>query len=231
MSVNTMDAARRLIRAATGEEYGDGDMVTDITVGYAEPGYGGLHSDTAVVVFGNWNPKRFVRDGDSPLTNEESLAPRLAAALERIGVEIEWLDEWTTCSCCHKAVRTQPDSYSWTRYYVEHDEYTSLICLDCFEDGFDDDEGLREYGFVNDPERVLPDHISDNQLIDWGWEKHNGTFENGWYGREDNPVAIFNRINDEADVPVDVVFKIDENQQFCLRFTAWVKPVNETVEV
>ena len=72
------DRARRLIEAATGDEWGDGLTVTDIGVGNAEPGY----DEPGVWVMGDWNPKRWPRDDDAPLTAAESVGPRLARALE-----------------------------------------------------------------------------------------------------------------------------------------------------
>lgn len=221
--INNMDAACRLIKAATGEEYGDGDRVTDIGRGIAEPGYGG--SDV-VWVMGNWNPKRYPRDGEPPLTKEENIGPRLANALERIGVELLWLDEWMTCGHCYKAIRCEPNSYSWQPYYVDDGECCDRMCLDCFAEFYSDsDQGLRDFGFINDPQRAVPDSLAtDAQLGQWGYERHNGVFENGWYGREDDPEAVFNAIQ-ERNPSADVVFRIDQNQQFCLRFTAWVKQV------
>ena len=53
--INIAEAAGRLIKVATGEEYGDGEVVTALAIGYAEPGYG---TDETVVVLGNWNPPR-----------------------------------------------------------------------------------------------------------------------------------------------------------------------------
>lgn len=219
MTIDTMDAARRLIRAATGDEYGDGMMVTGIGVGIAEPGYG--DSDT-VWVAGNWNPKRFRSGDDAPLTNDESRPQRLASALERIGVELLWLDEWTECANCYQAIRTEPDSYSWTPYFLTDQENWEPYCLDCFAQHYGaDDSGLYGFGFVDDPSRAVPDSISDSQLIDWGWEQYNGTFESGLYGREDNPADVFDAIKRENS-DSKVVFKYG-TEQFRVQFTAWVK--------
>lgn len=210
-------AATRLIRVATGDEYGDGITVVDMGIGYAEPGY---HDIDTVWVFGDWNDKRFYVDkGNRDELITSNVPSRLFNALERLGVQGEWLDEWDTCKECFRAVRTHSDSYGWTPYHVGHDE---LICLDCFAEMYSDDSGLHEFGYVNDPTMALPDHISDEQLIGWGWQSYNGVYENGWYHREDDPRAILTEIQ-ESLPDHDVVFKIDDQQQFCIRFTAWVK--------
>lgn len=222
--MDKFDAACRLIKAACGEEYGDGETVTDIGIGIAEPGYG---NDETIWVTGNWNPARFVRKGDGqpPLTNDESRPVRLGNALERLGVELLWLDEWIQCGQCMKVVRSEPDSYSWTPYYLMGEDDCQPYCLDCFATYYgSDDSGLRDFGFIDNPRNAIPDHIKTSQLEAWGWERHNGVFENGWYHREDDPQQIFDRIKAESP-QLEVLFAIDENQQFCIRFTAWVKSV------
>lgn len=81
--LTTQEKVSRLLTFALGEPYGDGYTVTDVIRGYAEPGYG---SDDSVIVLGNWNPKRWPRDGEPALTPEENLGPRLADALDRKSV-------------------------------------------------------------------------------------------------------------------------------------------------
>lgn len=61
----TAENVRRLVRAATGEDYGDGYTVSNVVKGYAEPGYG---TDDDLIVLGDWNPKRWTRTerGETP---------------------------------------------------------------------------------------------------------------------------------------------------------------------
>ena len=66
---------------------------------YAEPGYETLKRG---ILFANWN----------------LFCAKAVTLCERMGFEIEWSDEWTTCSDCDKAVRTSPDSAYWTPSYV-----------------------------------------------------------------------------------------------------------------
>lgn len=221
--IDVMASAQRLIRAATGDRYGDGDRVTDIGIGIAEPGYG---DEKTVWVTGNWNPLRFPGRDEPPLTNRESWPARLGAALERIGVECLWLDEWAQCAECNQAIRIEPDSYCWTPHYLRSDDDYEPYCLDCFAENYSgDDSGLREFGFVDEPERAIPDSITDAALEGWGWKQYNGTYESGWYGREDSPSAIFAKIQEELPEH-EVVFRYSP-EQFRIQFTAWVKPVEE----
>lgn len=74
-----------IVERELGERWGDGYIVTDVIVGYAEPGYGSLSLEgDEIVVLGDWNQKRWVRDGEPPLTDEESFPGRLADMLGEI---------------------------------------------------------------------------------------------------------------------------------------------------
>jgi len=229
----TMDKATRLIRAATGEEYGDGYTVTDVATEYAEPGY---RSDSGVIVFGNWNPPRYPKDGDEPLTKAERLAPRLADALEGIGADVEWLDEWAMCEECHRAVRTEGDSYSWRPSYAWQNE-CEIVCTDCLL--ADMDTSLEPY--VNEPTKAVT-WCDAAQLVDAGWElwepppktvgdlirqgqgaARGGRYQSGWHeGMDDKPDEVFAKIRDVLP-EVDVVFLLDENSQFYISFSAWTR--------
>lgn len=210
------DAATRLIRAVTGEEYGDGETVTDIGVGYAEPGY---HDDETVWVLGDWNDKPRYVDGNREVTDNRP--SRLFDALERIGVQGEWLDEWTQCSDCYRAVRTQGDSYGWRPFYTVWE--SEITCGDCLI-GLGDD-GLHEY--VNDSDRAVT-WCDAGHLESLGWTRYNpAQYENGLHaGMNDSPAAVLAEIN-EAMPEVDVLFYLDESSQFYVGFSAFTRPRSE----
>lgn len=93
---------------------------------YAEPGYrigvGGI------IFFCDWNTEtRWV--GESPKLICDAAA-RCGNVLEALGHYCQWSDEWTTCSDCNRAVRTQPNSYDWEPSYHMGDG--ELLCLDCW---------------------------------------------------------------------------------------------------
>lgn len=80
---------------------------------YSEPGY---TNPKKGILFANWNPFPSCIDG----------------ILERYGYDVQWSDEWATCSDCGNAVRTNPDGYYWTPYYDEKGiERGELVCLGC----------------------------------------------------------------------------------------------------
>lgn len=219
--LSVIGKAQILIKAATGEQYGDGLLVTDMGVGFVDAYY----PTDAVWVLGDWNNKRYVREGEPPLTKEETLPSRLAEALERIGVECEWLDEWHECCNCYRLLRTQPDSYSWKLdgLWIDDEGY---MCSQC---ALQDVDACLE-GYINNP-RTAVTWLHEKDLSDAGyeqWEPDNPhQYANGWYeGQNDEPPAILERIlRDNPDA--SVVFHISGVGQFDIHFTAWVAVVDE----
>jgi hypothetical protein len=220
MTLNVMQAVGWLVKSATGGEYGDGDRVAGYGQGYADGHYGGVDDQTAVWVTGNWNPKRYPREGEPPLTPEENVGPLLAAALERVGAEVEWLDEWTECAECYRLTRTEADSYSWrpANAWVED---VGTVCADC----------LVKYGedalppYLNDPRMAVTwcdgAHLESLGFVQWE-ESNPHTYESGWYGTEDDPKAITASIRREYP-DADIIFLLDASEQFRIEFSAYVR--------
>jgi len=217
--MDTLEKVRRLVNAATGDEYGDGIMVTNVIVGYAEPGYG---SNDSVIVLGNWNDKQRYNSEDRTWTTLDDTPSRLARSLERVGAEIEWCDEWTDCQGCYRAVRTEPDSYSWQASYAVLNE-CEIFCRDCLLDMGDD--ALTDY--VNDTSAIVTwcDTAHVESLGYVKWEPGNEhTYESGWHpGQTDDPKAIDAEIR-RVMPDVDVLFFLDEASQFYIRFSAYTRP-------
>lgn len=217
------DRATRLICAATGEPYGDGLIVTDIGIGIREPGY---RDDNALWVLGNWNPKRYPRGDDPPLTNDENIGPRLAEALERYAeADLHWLDEWVRCDECSMIFRSQPDSYSWRMYGM----ITSNGDVLCAEDVTYDDI---ESDYVNEPNRALTFDIDlaaegftlfEDPTADT-WKQ--GTYESGFHhGQNDSPPDILARAHSQGWD--QGIFKIPSVGQFDLEFQLWVRRLED----
>lgn len=213
-----LEKARRLVKFATGEEWGDGEIVSDIGIGIVEPGYG---DNETVWALGNWNPKRWVRDGDAPLNGEESLPERLGEALERIGAEVHWSDEWLSCGECGRIFRSEPDSYTW-KFQGVITEHGGVYC---FDHATEDLETLIEQ-YVNQPTRAI---TLDVDLSEIGFEQFNGRFESGWHpGQNDKPEEIDKRAAREGWL--ERVFLIDDVGQFDIRFSLWVRNNEEDEE-
>lgn len=220
-TMSTYTKVTRLLGLVLGEEHGDGELITDVIDGYAEPGY----PTDAIVVTGNWNPKRYPREGDAPLTLTENLGPRLYDALTRLGAECEWLDEWSQCQECYKAVRTTENSYHWKPSYVWLED--SFICASCAiamgEDALTD--------YINEPTKCVtwcePAHVESLGFEQWEPDDPH-TYESGWHpGQTDDPTKIFAEIQ-RVHPDAQVVFFLSEASQFYIRFAAYVRhPVTE----
>lgn len=203
MTTDTMSAADIMLATIDdlGIEWGEHEL--DYCIGYAEPGYGA--TDT-VVVFADWNATE--------------LAP-LADTIEATdGAGLEWSDEWHRCDECYRAVRIEPDSYSWRPYYAWVNE-CEIICADCLRE--DVAGNLEQYR--NDPDNAVT-WASHADMVAAGWERwapaDPRTFETGWHpGQTDDPRSVLDMIREETDA--DVVFLIDSTGQFDMRWSAWVE--------
>lgn len=200
------------VMSAFGMPEPDYDVVHEIYYGVVEPGYG--YDDDTVLVVGNWNEKR------SGTPWEKFHPVRLENALETTGAEIDWYDEWTRCEECYRAVRTQPNSYSWTPSYI-WTEY-GPVCVECVLGNLESYLDL----FINNPENAFPFDVS---LRDYGfeqWEPRNPhTYETGWHPhQDDDPKKILPEIQDDfPDDDIEVVFLIDGVGQFDMRWSAWFR--------
>ncbi len=174
--------------------------VTDITEGNVEPGY-----NDEPMAFGDW----WVRvDGDL----RESKVVKLLAAC---GVESAFNDEWTTCTECYKAVRTQPDSYGWKRsYFLFHD--CEVVCHECIAE---DPEPYLE-ALSGDPNKAITIDSVDPE--EHGYTEVWAEFENGLYGGQmDSPHAI-GRAFEERGWD-DYVFSITSVGQFDVKFKVYIR--------
>lgn len=221
----TIRRAIRLITAATGDEYGgDNRIVDSYGIGYAA-------GDTdAVWVSGNWNDATDYDADTRTFTTRDDTPSRLGAALERIGVELEWLDCGHTCDDCQGWVHTEPDSYSWLPDHAVIGD--SFLCGECIRQ--DPDELFNEY--VNNPDTAISAALlADLDPIDYGFTRHPDDnapdYESGWHpGQTDNPHEITEAIRDKYGDDVEVLFIITGTGQFDLSFAAyWRAPDHEYV--
>lgn len=183
------------------------EEVTFVT-GYAEPGYGDEHS---VIAFGDWNE---VEDRKTKTTDK--IMERVARLLEKAGTEVEWSDEWTTCEACQKAVRTQPDSYSWQPSYVQDDDYSGPVCEDCV---LANQEAYLE-SLEGDASRAITINVDPE---DHGYVRvQEDDFESGFHGgQDDDPKKIAKSLR--ARGVKRFLFKITETSQFYRKFMAYVR--------
>jgi hypothetical protein len=180
-------------------------------VGYAEPGYS---SKSGIIALGNWNAIDYYDSAKKERIKTSNLPCRLSEIFEKMGIEIEWSDEWSSCSDCGRLVRTQGDSYSWQPSFAEHDG--ELQCSECIAE--DPEEHLRslegQYRTCNTIDTIDP--------ADHGYVKVNeDSYEAGWHpGQDANPKQISAAM--EKKGIERYLFQLDENSQFYSRFSVYV---------
>src|ERR1019366_1344343 len=63
------------------------------------------------IVAANWNnADTYDKELQKRITYPERIESRLCAIFEKLGVEIEWSDQVSSCSDCGKCIQTEPDS-------------------------------------------------------------------------------------------------------------------------
>lgn len=179
------------------------------TAGYAEPGYSG-----DLIATGNWNNVTAYNRKTHKFKVVNKAPERISKLLEKLGVELAWSDEWTTCDTCQKLVRITGDSYSWTRAYVE-DEGHGAMCRECVAE---DPEPHLE-AIENDHSRAWT--LENINPEDHGYILIKQEFEKGLYGgQSDDPAKIAASLRDMGITRF--VFLIDAVGQFDMRFKVLV---------
>jgi hypothetical protein len=212
MAAKTFDRANKLVqkfskKAKTNQGRSQCDAVT-LCTSYVEPGYSDPTS--GVIAFGNWNAiSRWVPTQRTTEVIDRAPA-ELGEALAKLGVELEWSDEWAQCCGCQRAVRTQADSYQWQRSYIETDD--GPLCKECVKpaDHFADLEGK--------------DNTCDTLGFDpgqCGYKRVDHDFENGLHhGMADDPKNIAKALR--AQGIERFLFILDEASQFYVSFSVWI---------
>lgn len=214
---NLANKAHRLIQAAermteNHPHYAVKNSISDVQLhcdGYAEPGYSG-----DIIALANWNaPGEYNKETSSRVVLDRTIE-RLSKALERIGVQVEWSDEWTSCDGCNKLVRTQPDSYSWTPSFRQHEDGDTL-CVECLKK--DPEEHLRS---IEGSFRTA-NTIGAIDPANHGYTLVEGDYASGWHpGQDSNPKKISAAL--EAQGIHRYLFQIDDQGQFDVKFSVYV---------
>ena len=182
--------------------------------GYAEPGYGS-GADDELIAIGDWNTINRSDREKGERVDISTLPKQLAESFERIGVEIEWSDEWASCCNCGKLVRTSGDSYSWAPSFVENDG--ELTCCECATEDDDSIASLLE-SYEGNPNNAL---TLDVDPTSHGYTCLFDRCENGWHrGMDASPKVIAKELH--ARGVGRFLFKIEENSQFYTTFGVYV---------
>jgi len=180
----------RLIKDATGWDAPDGEIIYDSGVGME-------NEPEAVWVSGNWS----TRPEWSP-----DFARRielLGEALEGLGVEVLWYDEYIRCDRCQKLLRKVDDSAFWRPQFHVLDGNT--VCRECILSDYAPLEFVRRNSRIPDTAGFLFDD-AENWLRRHSWIKFGEDYQTGWHGRGDNPDDIVATIRQKyPDAPVAMV--------------------------
>lgn len=177
--------------------------------GYAEPGCTSQHD---IIATGNWNDIYKYENGERTFVSD--IPSRVGKLLEKIGVEIEWEDEWAECSNCGKLVRTSPNTYGWQPSFKLMD--CELLCIDCIED---DVEG---YLLSLEGNSDTANTISSINPEDYGYIKYSDdNYETGChYGQNDKPAKIAKEL-EKLEVS-RYLFNVESTGQFETKWNVYV---------
>lgn len=189
--------------------------ISDAAGAYGEPGYGS-HSGTGtqLVLLGSW----WIRRDDGTLDSVDRRYSRLCTALEEIGVETVWYDEWIVDTEHCKAYRTSADGYGWMPSYILTEDGQMMTA--------DDDEDTWFDWALNNADRCLSDRFIGRNChtacTERGWTRFDDTFfETGWHpGQDDKPADVMTAIR-KVHPNADVTFTLDATGQFDARWSAW----------
>ncbi len=179
--------------------------------GYGESGYS--DPSCGLIATGNWNE---ITEYDKQTKSRKvvsDLPKRIGDLFEKMGIECEWSDEWSTCGDCGKLIRTQADSYCWLPSYKYYDG--EISCEECLK---------------ADPESYLsslednPDDANTFSSIDpvnYDYVKLDEDFESGWYpGQNDSPHKVAKELRDKG--VSRFLFNIDSTGQFDTHWSCFV---------
>jgi hypothetical protein len=185
------------------------DAITIVTEGFAEPGYDDPKS--GVIALANWN--NVTRYDGHEFHVIDDAPSRVASLLEKLGVELDWSDEWCICDGCHKAIRTQANSYRWQPSYAD-DGSGTILCHECIE--ADPSDYLRSLEGCSDRCATI-----DLDLEGAGYKLLADDYQHGLYGgQSDRPGLVADALREQG---VDrFIFKLDSTGQFDLSFSVWV---------
>ena len=193
----------------------DGHFYIEWADKYCEPGY--TQSEKGVL-FANWNKETKYNSATKELETIHSAMESIYKVAEAMDYECEWSDEWAMCHDCNGAVRTEPDCYSWTRYYALIDD-CELVCADCIEE--DPEQYLEDLSGNSDKAVTFPIDLYDHGYHNLNDDAIERSFEHGLYGGQDaSPHKIAIALENVG--VTDFIFKIDSVGQFDSKFSVWV---------
>ena len=140
------------------------------------------------------------------------MSQKVQELLERAGYEIEWSENYELCDNCGLAIRTTHDNYCWQPEFIRTAE-DGIYCNDCAA------PYIPEYleSLENRYKMALNNYAINP--ADYGYTELQSGFENGWYGRNDEPKEILRSLQKEGKERV--LFQVTGVGQFMVDFAVW----------
>lgn len=178
--------------------------------GYAEPGYSNPKS--GIIALGDWNDVSEYNRNQNQFVTIDTTPSRVAKAFEKLGIEVEWEDEWVECDDCGKLVRCVASSYCWKPAYIQRD--CSITCHECLSSS--PEEHL---------ERLEGNPRAANTIDSIDPGEHGyirlEEFEAGFHpGQDADPVLISQALEEQGISRY--LFNIDDTGQFDMSFSVWI---------
>lgn len=97
-----------------------------VASGVAEAG-----CDDEITVLGNWNTVDRLDKVSRKWVAHSNTMREISIALDKEGINTEWIDEWSLCGECGKIFRVEADCFGWEPSFVfmEHNEVICRLCL------------------------------------------------------------------------------------------------------
>ena len=125
----------------------------------------------------------------------------------------EYYEEVYVCDNCYKVFRIE--QYGYTNYFCGNG---FILCPDCMKE---EPETYLETLINN--YRNANTLLTGEELEKLGFEQIGEEYENGWYGRSDNPKEILDKILAE-EPDAEIVFDITKTYNpFATRFTTYIR--------
>lgn len=162
-------------------------------------------------ITGNWNDVSRWDDQGRQIVSVDKTPSRVANCLEKVGAELEWSDEWETCTECGLLIRINPDSYGWTPNWVELDE--GKVCESCLD--------IEEYLMsIEGCSTSVNTVAGEDDLNSYGYVKIKD-WERGMHpGQDADPLRIGDYL-----IRMDVgrwLFHMESKGQFDIRFALYI---------
>ena len=126
--------------------------------------------------------------------------------------------DWEECYNCGKAIYME-DLYEQD-YWIDFDG-SGIFCGDCVRN----DSNIREAYLesISNNADSCNTFLSDSQLEEAGLIRLEGQYESGYYGRNDNPYEILNKLMDKYPYG-KFVFNLTNNSRWNSEYEVWAFP-------